>query len=181
MVRQHRLVQSALILGLALPVLGGCGSDVTVVTTTIAPSLTGRLGEQPTLTLIAQVLRDSGREAALAEGGPYTLFVPTNEALETYARSVGYADATSLISDVSQGSGRGVRFLDDVIVQGTVRGEDFAPNANETFQTSAGTDVTINIVDGAVVLTTATTRATVSAVDVVLGDITVHVVDTVLA
>lgn len=178
---RRALLCSGIVLSLSVPLMAGCGKDATPVTTTVAPSLSGTLSADPTLTLVAQLLKDSGREATLAEGGPYTLFVPTNEALEAHAKSIGFESAAALVATAASGTGAAAEVLDDIIVEGTVRAGDFADNAGETFQTLGGTDVTISVENGAVALTTASAKATVTSLEVTSGDVTIHVVDAVIS
>lgn len=181
MVSRRTLLCSGIVFGLSVPVMAGCGKEATPVTTTVAPSLSGALSADPTLTLVAQLLKDSGREENLGVGGPYTLFVPTNAALEAHARAIGLADAAALVATAGDGAGAAAEVLDDIIVEGTVRAGDFTDNAGETFQTLAGTDVTITIEDGAVVLVSSSARATVTTVEIVSGNVTIHAVDTVIS
>lgn len=176
------LICSGLVMGLSVPGLAACGgSESRVANTTLAPSITGLLTADPTLSVASQLLTATGRDATLASGAPYTLLVPTNEALDAYAKSIGLADADALVAAVeSDPEGKGA-FVANLFVEGTVTGKDFPKNAGETFQTLGGLDATIGIESGLITLATANTKTTITAVNVVTGNVTVHVIDTVLS
>lgn len=182
MASRRFLICSSLVVGLAVPGLVACGgSEDRAASTTLSPSITGLLTADPTLSVASQLLATTGRGALLASGAPYTLLVPTNDALDVYAKAAGLADAEALVASVeSDPDGKGA-FVANLFVEGTVTGADFPKNAGETFQTIGGLDVTIGVENGLVTLATANTKATVTAVNVVTGNVTVHVIDTVLS
>jgi uncharacterized surface protein with fasciclin (FAS1) repeats len=169
-------------LGLAVPVFSACGdnSGAGETTTTFAPSVLGLLTSDPTLTGAVRLLQATGRDSAIRSGTPYTLLVPTNDALDVYAKSIGLADFEALVRAVEEDpQGKG-SFVANVFVEGTITGKDFPANAGETFSTLGGVDLTIGIENGGVILTAAKSKVTITAVNFAVGTVTVHVVDTVI-
>lgn len=177
------LICSGLVLGLSVPMFSACGdnSGRAQTTTTFAPSVLGLLTSDPSLTGIARLLQATGRDAAIRSGAPYTLLVPTNDALNDYAKSLGLPDLDALVRAVeADPKGKG-KFVANVLVEGTISGKDFPANAGETFSTLGGVNITIEIENGGVVLITANSTVIVSALNLARGTITVHVIDAVIS
>lgn len=178
--RRH-IASCGLIVCLLSPIATSCGGKKTAVapTTTFAPSLAGRLGADPNLTVFTELLGIADLQGQLSKTA-HTLFAPTNAAFETYAKTHGYAGSAALVSAMKADPAAANALLNNLIVDGNQRAADLARGTGTTLRTSSALDLGVSVEAGAVILSTPRSRATVTAVDVIDGIDTVHLIDTVI-
>ena len=131
-------------------------------------TLSGLAASNPNLTVLATALRLTGLDATLAEGGPFTVFAPTDAAFA--ALPAGTLDA--LIANPAQ--------LADVlryhVVSGDVLSTDLTNGQRVNTLLASGTPLTVGVTGSGVTINT----ASVVAADVPAVNGVVHVIDAVL-
>lgn len=126
------------------------------------------VGNESFSALVA-ALQAAGLVEALSQEGPFTVFAPTNEAFN----KLGEETIASLLEP--ENIDQLVEVLTYHVVSGDVRAADVVSlNSATTLQ---GNDITVDVVDGSVVLNDS---STVVATDVVGSNGVIHVIDTVL-
>lgn len=167
--------------GLLAPITGACSGGGDATTTTIGPSLAGVLAAYPEVSFGAELLRLTQNDDVLRGQSPHTVLVPTNAAVDAYAKNKGLAGGRELVEAVrADPSGAGA-FVNNFVVDGQVNAKAFTENVGETFDTRSGIQLTIEISGGVVKLRTSNGVVTVVAVDILAGSSIAHVVDTVLS
>ena len=157
--------RSILVFGIALVVLGtnvqaDCGTcDKTIVENAAA-------GEMFT-TLVAAV-KAAGLAGTLSGEGPFTVFAPTNEAFAKLPSGT----VESLLKP--ENKDKLVKILTYHVVPGTVMAKDVVKLTSAT--TVEGSDVSIKVVDGAVMVD----NAKVVKTDIASSNGVIHVIDTVM-
>lgn len=139
------------------------------------------MASNPSLTVIAELLRLTGIENQVTSGKSYTLFLATNDAIDVWAKARGFESADAFLAAARQKPGTAQDLVLNSVVEDTVRAQDFVPNAGETFQTLTGLQATIQVVNGIVSLKMPTGTATITSVELLKGTVTVHVIDAVLS
>ena len=121
-------------------------------------------------TLVAAV-EAAGLVETLSSEGPFTLFAPTNAAFETALADLGLT-ADELLADTDT--------LTEILTYHVVAGEVDAATATgmdgETVETVNGAEISINAVDGDLVIS----DATVTTADVEASNGIIHAIDSVL-
>ena len=121
-------------------------------------------------TLVAAV-EAAGLVDTLSSDGPFTVFAPTNDAFEVALGDLGLT-AEELLADTET--------LTEILTYHVVAGEVDAATAisldGQNAETVNGAEISINVVDGNVVVN----NATVTTADVMASNGIIHVIDTVL-
>ncbi len=121
-------------------------------------------------TLVAAV-EAAGLVDTLSSDGPFTVFAPTNEAFEVALGDLGLT-ADELLADTDT--------LTEILTYHVLSGEVDAATAigldGQTAETVNGAEISINVVDGNVVVN----NATVTTADVPASNGIIHVIDAVL-
>lgn len=184
--RTTRIVALAAVAALGLAACGDDGNDTGIVSPSASADATGDTGEQTgeevgTIVDVAASIDDfstlvaavqaAGLVETLSSEGPFTVFAPTNEA---FANALEALDLTAdeLLADTET--------LTEILTYHVIAGEVDAETAisldGQTAATVNGADISINVVDGNVVIN----DATVTTADVMASNGIIHVIDTVL-
>ena len=121
-------------------------------------------------TLVAAV-QAAGLVETLSSEGPFTVFAPTNEAFAAALEALGIT-ADELLADTDTLT----EILTYHVVAGAVDAETAISLDGQTAETVNGAEISINVVDGNVVIN----DATVTTADVMASNGIIHVIDTVL-
>lgn len=121
-------------------------------------------------TLVAAV-QAAGLVETLSSDGPFTVFAPTNDAFATALDALGLT-ADELLADTDTLT----EILTYHVVSGAVDAETAISLDGQTAETVNGAEISINVVDGSVVIN----DATVTTADVMASNGIIHVIDTVL-
>jgi uncharacterized surface protein with fasciclin (FAS1) repeats len=141
-------------------VLVGCDTDVGSNTQPETPSINDIATEVAALSTLGSALQETGLDSELADGGPFTVFAPLNDA---FAPPVELSGNPAVLRKV----------LRHHVVSGTVTSSQLSNG--QTIQPLAGDELTISINGGVMV-----NRATVTNPDVNASNGVVHVVDGLL-
>jgi uncharacterized surface protein with fasciclin (FAS1) repeats len=138
-----------------------------------APNIVETLKADERFTTLVAALEATGLDEALSEDGPFTVFAPTNEAFDNLPE--GLLD--ELLADTEA--------LTEVLTYHVVAGELLAADVialdGQTLEMLNGLGVTIDVVDGDVILNLGKdAEATVIATDVLCSNGVIHVIDAVL-
>ena len=122
-------------------------------------------------TLIGAV-QAAGLADTIADGGPFTIFAPTDAAIGALLADAGLT-AEELLADTEALA----NILTYHVVEGTVLAADVIALDGQSVTTLQGSDVAISVVDGGVVLNGS---VNVTATDVMASNGVIHVIDYVL-
>jgi uncharacterized surface protein with fasciclin (FAS1) repeats len=141
---------------------GSCGSSKAVSTANLVETADSA-GNFTTLLAAAQA---SGLASILADGGPYTVFAPTDEAFKKLP--AGTVD--TLLKNPDQ--------LREVLLYHVVPGKVLAADvvSLDSAKTAQGSDVAIQVANGGVMVN----NASVIATDIEASNGVIHVIDTVI-
>ena len=149
-----------------------CGGDNAAETTTTAEAMTDSTIVEVAVaagsfTTLVTAVEAAGLVETLNGEGPFTVFAPTDDAFS--ALPEGTLDA--LLADPAA--------LSDILLYHVVPGEVLAADVVglESATTAQGSDITVSVVDGTVMLNGS---ATVTATDVDAANGVIHVIDSVL-
>jgi len=127
--------------------------------------------EAGSFTTLVAAVEAAGLVETLSGDGPFTVFAPTDEAFATALEELGLT-ADELLADTDT--------LTEILTYHVVAGEVDAATAisldGQTAETVNGAEISINVVDGSVVIN----DATVTTADVMASNGIIHVIDTVL-
>lgn len=154
-----------------------CSSESTTPATTVAPNLAGVLAATPDLSYSAELLRLTQTDDVLRGLSPHTVLAPTNAAIDSFARDMGFSGGQELVDAVRADPNGTGAFVSNLVVDGQVNAKAFTENVGETFVSRGGIKMTIEIVSGIVKLRTDKAVVSVIAVDISLGSTFAHVVD----
>lgn len=190
--KKHLAVAGALSLTLALAACGDDdGEDTTADSTMTTEETTGAEetegaaeDTEPNIVETAEAAGDfstlvtalqaAGLDEELSQGGPYTVFAPTDEAFE--ALPVGALD--DLLADPT---GELTDILSYHVIEGEVMAEDVMDMDGDTVTTLQGEDLTIEVEDDTVYLVDANNeRVQVIDTDVEASNGLIHAIDGVL-
>ncbi|GEM86168.1 fasciclin domain-containing protein [Meiothermus granaticius] len=125
------------------------------------------VASNPQFSTLLTALKAAGLEQTLAEKGPFTVFAPTNEAFAKIPK----ATLEALLKDKAQLT----KILTYHVVAGVVKAADVVKLSKA--KTLEGSDITIAVKDGKVVLNG---DSTVIQTDIEASNGVIHVIDTVL-
>ncbi len=178
-----RITALAAIAALGLAACGDDGNDAATTTPAEATADTGEVtGEEVgTIVDVAASIDDfstlvaavqaAGLVETLSSDGPFTVFAPTNAAFADALDALGIT-ADELLADTETLT----EILTYHVVAGAVDAETAISLDGQTAETVNGADISINVVDGNVVIN----DATVTTADVMASNGIIHVIDTVL-
>ncbi|MDW3214222.1 MAG: fasciclin domain-containing protein [Ilumatobacteraceae bacterium] len=184
--RTTRITALAAVAALGLAACGDDGNDADTISTPAAAESTADSGETTgeevgTIVDVAASIDDfstlvaavqaAGLVETLSSEGPFTVFAPTNEAFATALDSLGIT-ADELLADTDTLT----EILTYHVLSGAVDAETAISLDGQTAETVNGAEISINVVDGNVVIN----DATVTTADVMASNGIIHVIDTVL-
>lgn len=172
-----RRVVGGLVVSLAL-VAAGCGGDdeTDTATTTTTEAATGDVLEVASAEGDLSTFLGALEAAAIMDGyhgaGPFTLFVPTDAAFETYLADAGMSQS-ELFSDPAMLR----RLLEHHIVEADDPAEAVMAMDGQSFTSAAGTELAVTVVGEDTVMVG---DATVERYDITASNGVIHVIDGVL-
>lgn len=184
--RTTRITALAAVAALGLAACGDDGNDADTISTPAAAESTADSGEMTgeevgTIVDVAASIDDfstlvaavqaAGLVETLSSEGPFTVFAPTNEAFATALDSLGIT-ADELLADTDTLT----EILTYHVLSGAVDADTAISLDGQTAETVNGAEISINVVDGSVVIN----DATVTTADVMASNGIIHVIDTVL-
>lgn len=175
-----RIAALAAVTALGLTACGDDGndtgaSDEPVPAATDAPADAGTIVDVASslddFTTLVAAVQAAGLVETLSSDGPFTVFAPTNEAFATALDALGIT-ADELLADTDTLT----EILTYHVLSGAVDAETAISLDGQTAETVNGAEISINVVDGNVVIN----DATVTTADVMASNGIIHVIDTVL-